>query len=128
MSGLVSEQMLVDAIKGAEGVAKVTAGVATELVNEAINLFIIESVLGILKFAAVFIVFFIVKKYIDTMLELYKEKEGMFKALKTSALIASIIFFTSSSFPHIVNIAKAIVAPKIFLIEKGAEIMEKVRK
>ena len=84
MSGLVSEQMLVDAIKGAEGVAKVTAGVATELVNEAINLFIIESVLGILKFAAVFIVFFIVKKYIDTMLELYKEKESMFKALKTN--------------------------------------------
>lgn len=119
---LISKETLETAIKGGESIAKVMAGTATELMNEAINLFIMESVLGVLKFSAVFVVFFIVKKYFDTMMEADKKKEGMFKALKTSALVAAIIFFTASSFPHITQIGKALVAPKIFLAEKANEL------
>lgn len=124
---IISEEVLKTFITGAESVVKLTAGVSTELINEAVNLFIVESVLSVLKFGAVFVIFYIVKRYLDVMMESYKdqkEKEGMFKALKTSALVASIIFFTSQSFPHLINMSKALVAPKIFLMEKGSELLK----
>jgi hypothetical protein len=119
---LITKETVETAIKGAKSVADVMAGVATDLTNEAINLFIMESTLAILKFSAVFVVFFIVKKYFDTMMEADKSKEGMFKALKTSSLVAAIIFFTACSFPHITQIGKALVAPKIFLMEKANQL------
>lgn len=117
---LITKETVDSAIAGAKSITSVVTGAATELTNEAINLFIMESALAVLKFSAVFVVFFIVKKYFDTMTEADKTKEGMFKALKTSSLVAAIIFFTASSFPHITQIGKAMVAPKIFLLEKAA--------
>lgn len=125
---LITEETVKVFMAGAESVAKVTAGVSTELMNEAVNLFVVESVLHILKFASVFVVFFIVKKYLDVMMETNKEKEGLFKALKTSALVLSIIFFTTQSFPHLIEMSKALVAPKIFLLEKGAQLVKPVGK
>lgn len=117
---LITKETVDAAVNGAKSLADVMTGVGTELANETINLFIMVSVLAVLKFAAVFVVFFIVKKYFDTMLESAPEKKGMFKALKTSSLVAAIIFFTAQSFPHIAEIGKALVAPKIFLVEKAA--------
>lgn len=118
---LITKETLETAIKGGESIAKVLSGTATELMNEAVNLFIMESVLGVLKFSAVFVVFFIVKKYCDTMAEA-SENKNTFKAFKTASLVCAIIFFTASSFPHIQQIGKALVAPKIFLLEKANEL------
>jgi hypothetical protein len=47
------------------------------------------------------------------MLEAAPDKKEMFKALKTSSLVAAIIFFTAQSFPHITQIGKALVAPRV---------------
>jgi hypothetical protein len=120
---ILTTEVVQEFVKGAKSLTDVTAGLSTELMNEAINLFIVESALNILKFSAVFVVFYIVKRYIDVMMNSNKEKEGMFKALKTCALIGSIIFFTAQSFPHIQEMTKALVAPKIFLLEKGASLI-----
>lgn len=122
---ILSEQMLKEIVDGGKSIANVTMGTATALTNEAINLFIVESVLSLLKFSVVFIIFFIVKKYCDTLAEANKEKTNLFKAFKTTALVLSLIFFTTQSFPHIVQISKALVAPKIFLAEKVAEMVKK---
>ena len=126
--GIISEEVVKQFITGAESVVKVTAGVSTELMNEAINLFMIEAVLSIVKFSAVFVVFYIVKRYLDVMMETNKDKEGMFKSLKTCALVLSIVFFTSQSFPHIMVMSKALVAPKLFLMEKGADLIKDLKK
>lgn len=124
MSEIITKETVVAAIEGTKSIANVMSGVGTELMNEALNLFIMESVLGILKFGAVFVVFFIVKKYLDLMIESSqddKSKDRM-KAFKTLALVASIIFFTAKSFPHIEQIGKALVSPKIFLLEKANQL------
>lgn len=123
---LVTQETLNKIITGGENIAKVAGGVATQLTNEAINLFIVSSVLAVLKFSVVFVIFFIVKKYCDTMASVSKTESGMFKAFKTSALVLSLVFFTTKSFPYITDIAKALVAPKIFLMEKTAEIAKDV--
>lgn len=122
MTPIITKDALDSVVKGGQSIANVLIGTSTDLMNEAVNLFIMESVLAVLKFAAVFVVFFIVKKYFDTMAEASVEKAGMFKALKVSSLVASIIFFTAMSFPHITQIGKALVAPKIFLAEKAREL------
>lgn len=117
---LITQDTLNHLISGSESLLKVAAGTSTVLMNEAINLFIVESVLSVFKFSVVFVIFFIVKKYCDVMMVASNnEKSGLFKAFKTTALVLSLIFFTTQSFPHIVNISKALVAPKIFLIEKA---------
>lgn len=121
--GIVTDETLKKLIDGGESVAKVVAGSATALTNEAINLFIIESVLSVLKFSVVFVIFFIVKKYCDAMAGDEKNNK-MFKSFKTTALVLSLIFFTTQSFPHITSIAKALVAPKIFLMEKAAAMVK----
>lgn len=121
--GLVTDETLKKLIDGGESVAKVVADPATQLTNEAINLFIIESVLSVLKFSVVFVIFFIVKKYCDAMAG--DKDNKMFKSFKTTALVLSLIFFTTQSFPHITSIAKALVAPKIFLMEKAAAMVGK---
>jgi hypothetical protein len=132
---IITEDTMRQLIEGAKNVATIAtsttkgtvataSNVSNTLMTEAINLFIVDSILQVLKFSAVFIVFLIIKKYIDTMMEMYKDKVGMFKAFKTCALIASIAFFTSQSFPHITSIAKCLVAPKIFLMEKAADLIK----
>lgn len=120
---IITKETLDTVIKGGESIAKVLSGTATDLMNEAIALFLVDSVLSIVKFAAVFVVFFIVKKYCDVAAEASGERSKQkFNAFKTSALVASIIFFTASSFPHIRQIGKAMVAPKMFLLEKANEL------
>jgi hypothetical protein len=124
MDQLITKETVDAAINGGKSIAGILSGVGTELINETINLFILEASLGILKFASVFIVFFIVKKYIGTMIESMTDSKDIQRAnaFKTSALILSIVFFTAKSFPHIESIGKALVAPKVFLLEKANEL------
>lgn len=125
---LVTQETLNKLIQGGENIAKVASGTATELTNEAINLFIVSSLLSILKFSVVFVIFFIVKKYCDTIAAASETKDrGLFKAFKTTALVLSLVFFTCKSFPYITDVAKAVVAPKIFLMEKTAEFAKDVK-
>ncbi len=117
---IISKENVAELIKGSKDVAKFAVGAADTLTTEAINLFIVDSALSILKFGVVFAIFFIVKKYLDTMMKESDKKEyKVFKSLKTTALVLSLVFFTTQSFPHIQSIAKALVAPKIFLLEKA---------
>lgn len=121
---LVDDNSMKNLVDGGKSIAHVMGGTATQLTNEALNLFIIESSLAILKFAVVFVIFFIVKKYCDTMMAASGDShKPMFKAFKVTALVLSLIFFTTQSFPHVTSIAKAIVAPHIFLAEKAASMV-----
>ena len=124
MSELIKKETIDAAIEGGKSIAGLMSGIGTDLVNETINLFILEASLGILKFASVFVVFFIVKKYIDTMIASTVEEKDkkVANAFKTSALVLSIVFFTAKSFPHIESIGKALVAPKVFLLEKANQL------
>lgn len=124
MSEIITKETVEAAVAGTKSIAGVLAGVGTDLMNESLNLFILQAALGILKFSAVFVVFFIVKKYIDTMIASSSDEKDkkLGQAFKTSALVASIIFFTAKSFPHIEEIGKAMVSPKIFLLEKANQL------
>lgn len=122
----ITKEVLQGLLQGGENVAKVAVGTAKDLTNEAINLFIIDSLLSILKFSVVFIIFYIVKRYCEAMsTDATPQSKNVIKAFKTTALVLSLIFFTTQSFPHLQVITKALVAPKIFLIEKTADFVKK---
>lgn len=118
---IIKSETIEGLVRGAEGVAKLASGAANELTTEAINLFIVESTLSVLKFSVVFVIFFIVKKYCDSMAAASPGNKTLFGAFKTTALVLSLVFFSTQSFPHIISISKALVAPKIFLLEKAVE-------
>lgn len=121
----MSEELL----NGLKGVFELAKGGSTELMDEALNLFIVLSVLDILKYASVFIVFYVVKRFLDTVGEASgddKTKRLVYSA-KTAGLVASIIFFVAHSYSGVVNMAKVTVAPKIFLMEKGYDLYKDVK-
>lgn len=119
----INEETLQTLLTGAEGVAKVVSGTTAVLINEAINWYILSGLLAVLKFASVFVIFYIVKRYIDLVEDTLGTATT--KAFKTTLLIISLAFFTIKSYPHIENITKAMVAPKLFILEKGQELLQK---
>lgn len=121
---LIKADTLKELVAGGENIVKVASGAATQLTNEAINLFIVTSILEILKFAVVFVIFYIVKRYCDAMAMDNEAHKAKFKAFKTTALVLSLCYFSTQSFPHFSTIAKALVAPKIFLLEKTKEMTD----
>jgi len=121
----VSESVL----QGIKGVLELAGKGTTQLMDEALNLFIVLSILDILKFAVVFVIFYVVKKFLSTIGE--ASEEGKTKRLVKSAQVAgfilSLVFFVAHSYGAVVNIAKIMVAPNIFLIEKGYKVVEDVK-
>ncbi len=118
----LNEETVNALLAGAENMTKVTAGLATELVNEAINLYIFLGLLAVIRFASIFVVWAIIRKYLSTMPDEYADFK---KAGQAFILCSSLIFFVYKSYPHMEDMAKAMVAPKIFLIQKGAEVLKR---
>lgn len=117
---IITKEVTDKLIDGSKSVADVIIGATKELSNEAVNLFIVQSFLAILKYAVVFVVFFVVKKYLDTIMDETNDK--IIKSFKTMAICISLTFFAYKSFPHLQDIAKAFVAPNIFLAEKAIDL------
>lgn len=124
----MEEFMTEEVLKGIQGALELATKGGTNLMDEAIRLFIMLSILDILKFASVFVIFYIVKRFIDGMLaaEETEKAKKIWKATKTSLLVASITFFTVHSYVGLVNLTKLLVAPKIFLLEKGYQVYQQV--
>lgn len=122
----MTEQLL----KGMEGIMELAGKGATHLMDEALNLFIVLSILHILKFAVVFVVFFVVKKYLDTIAGATSDDKTkrLVQSAKTAAFILSLVFFVAHSYAGVVNIAKIMVAPNIFLMEQGYKVIKEVEK
>lgn len=122
----MSEQIF----EGMKGVLELATKGTTNLMDEALNLFIVLSILDILKFASIFVIFYIVKKYLDTIANASDDPKvkRLTHSAKTAGLVLSIIFFVSHSYDGAVNITKALVAPKIFLLEKGYGAMKDVKE
>lgn len=122
---MVTKETLELVKDGAKGAVELVTQGTTVLVNETINLYLFYGVLGLLKAGVVFVVYFIVKKFIDAMLETANPQEAnKLKALKSTAIVISLIFFTAKSMPYIHDMGKALVAPNLFLAEKAAEILK----
>lgn len=119
-------QQLLEGIKGA---IELAGKGTTALMDEALNLFIVLSILDILKFGAVFVVFFVVRKYLSTVAEATKDAKAkrLAKAAQVAGLVLSIVFFVAHSYGAVVNIAKIMVAPNIFLLEKGYKVAKDVQ-
>ena len=111
-------------VKGSKEVAGVLTGVTNELTAEAMNLFLVTSSLQILKFGGIFVLFFILKKYLSYLKETDVTTEPIHKGISLFLLVTSFAYFFVMSFPHLETIIKINVAPKIFLLQKGKELIE----
>jgi hypothetical protein len=119
MQQIITKETVDAAVAGVKGMSELAKQGATTLTDETIKLYIFYGIVGILKAAVAFIVFGIVWKYLDVLTKSETLKEGHAKAFKTSALIISIVYFTAMSMPHVLDLGKALVAPNLFLVEKG---------
>lgn len=122
--------MTQEVLQGAQGLLELAKNGATELVDEAIRLFMVLAVLDILKFASIFVMFYIVKKFLDTIssaADNEKTKRLVYSA-KTLSLILSIWFFVAHSYGGLVELAKLTVAPNLVLMEKGYNVVKEIKK
>jgi hypothetical protein len=108
---------------GSKSIAEVLSGVSSELAAEAINLYLLTAALSILKYSGIFLLYFILKKYLGYLKEASLISESIFKGLNLFIIMSSMIYFFNSSYPHLETIIKIQVAPKIFLLQKGTEIV-----
>jgi hypothetical protein len=123
---LIKKETIESIVKGGEQVANAMMHAGSKLTTEALNFFIFTSLLNVLKYGAIFLVFWILKKYLDTIINSADStKEQDQKEIKNSKLAKavllclSILYFTYNSYPHLVEIGKAVVAPNVFLMEKA---------
>jgi hypothetical protein len=117
---IVTSEVVKSLGTGAKQVFETSVTGVNKLTSEAINLFIFQGLIHILYYMVIFIVFYVVKKYIDFLQEAGMEVKKA-KALKTSALIISLSFFATQTMPHMMSITEAMVAPNVFIMKKGAE-------
>jgi len=127
MEPIITEQTLQVLKSGLTGMGELAKAGSTTLVDEVVKLYIFFGIVGILKAAAVFIVMGVVWKFLNVLEKSDSEGKNttMTKSLKTATLIISIVYFTSQSIPHVLSIGKAVVAPNLFLVEKGLELVGK---
>lgn len=124
----MTEEVVKGVVNGVKETVPLLTELATDLTTEAINLFIFIGVLGILKAASVFVIYFIIRKYITSVQDVNAENQTLINALKTLLSVISIVIFVCFSYPHLVNIGKALIAPKLFIAEKSAEILNLTKK
>ena len=130
MSEPVNEKMIESALKSTEGMAQLLATGSTTLMAETVNLYLFMAILGVIQCAVVFVVFYVLNKYLNTLDKASQLDEAplnkrVVSALKTSGLILSVSLFTVYSLPHIEQIGKVLVAPNLFIAEKGLSFIKK---
>lgn len=122
----MSEELLKMLQSGGTGLAELVKNGTTVLMDEVIKLYIFFGVMGVIKAAVVFVVFGVVMKLLNTYEKADSEgkSSNKIKSMKVVALIISLVYFTANSFPHILDIGKAVVAPNLFIAEKGLELIK----
>lgn len=122
---IITEETINKVIAGSKGMAELAKQGTTTLTNETINLYIFYGIVGVLKAAVAFLIFAIVWKYLTVLSKAEVLNVHITKALKTCSLIITVVYFAAVSTPHILDIGKAVVAPNLFLLEKGADLLKK---
>ncbi len=120
MKELIKKETIEAAAKMIEQTTDLATKASAVIIDETIKLHIFLGILGVLKAAVVFIIFYVVFKYIKSL----QIESNIAKSMKTTALIASLIYFTFHAVPHLADIGKAVVAPNLFLIEKGVNLIK----
>lgn len=119
----MTEQMLELLKNGGAGMMELAKTGSTVLVDEVIRLYIFFGIMGVLKASVVFIILFVLNKFLTTIQDV--DNIRFVKAGKVSLLVLSMVYFTMNAFPHLSDMGKALVAPNLFLIEKGVDLVKK---
>lgn len=98
-----------------------TKGLALEIINEAMNLYLVLSVLSAMKYLVIFVLYFIIRKYLNSLPSTYEQVK---KVSHTSILVVSLFTFVWFTYPHFETISRVLVAPKLFLLTKGVELFK----
>jgi len=96
---MITAELIDSIVAGSKSVAEVLSGVSSELVAEALNLYLLTSVLNILKFSGIFLLFFILKKYLGYLKESNLITEAINKGLSLFIIVSSMMYFFTSSYP-----------------------------
>lgn len=124
MKEIVNKETVDKLIEASKGMSELAKTGATALVDETIKLYVFYGIMGILKAAVVFVIFAIVLKFLNTIDKANEKPSVFIKGCKTASLVMSLIYFTMVSMPHVMDIGKALVAPNLFIAEKGLALVK----
>lgn len=113
-----------------ESAVKYAEPQAAELIDEFLNFMIFVNTMSALRSIAVIFIGWLIVKSINAMIKVYKEESNIkmvsaldvLRATIITAVLAGSIYMAYSPMKVV---AKILIAPKVFLIEEGAEFFNK---
>ena len=132
---LIDKSMLADLLNVAKTATEFVSDQVVDIVNQALNYALFEATISLLGTLSLYLAYYVIHKLMVGAEEANKI-EGTEKGLKTANSIKTLRFILLTVFSLVViyrsshtvlTIGKIMIAPKVYLLEEGAKILDKVR-
>lgn len=133
---LITKEMLEDLLQVAKSAGSFISEQAVDVVNQALNYALFEAVIALLGTLSIYLIYYIISKIIKASEEANKI-ENTEKSLKVANALVTVRQILLVCFTAIVlyraqdsvrMIGKITISPKVYLLEEGAKILEKLKK
>lgn len=133
---LITKEMLSDLLEVAKTASSFVTEQAVDIVNQALNYALFEAVIALFGTLSIYLIYYIISKIIKASEEANKIENTpnslkTANALKTCRQLLLIVFTAVILFraqDSVKAIGKITISPKVYLLEEGAKILEKVKK
>ena len=133
---LITKEMLADLISVAKTSGSFLSEQAVDVVNQALNYALFEAVIALIGTLSIYLIYYIVAKIIAASEEANKIENTprslkVANALKTGRQLLLILFTAVVIFraqDSIRSIGKITISPKVYLLEEGAKILQKIQR
>lgn len=133
---LITKEMLEDLLQVAKSAGSFISEQAVDVVNQALNYALFEVVIALLSTLSIYLIYYIISKIIKASEEANKI-ENTERSLKVANALVTVrqillVFFTAivlyRAQDSVRMIGKITISPKVYLLEEGAKILEKLKK
>ena len=132
---LITKETLIDLLQVAKTAGSFISDQAVSIVNQALNYALFEAVIALLGTLSIYLIYYIVSKILKASEEANKIENNE-KSLKTANAIKTARQLIFIAFTAVVlyraqdsvrMIGKITISPKVYLLEEGAKILEKIK-
>lgn len=133
---LITPELAQQAIEALKSGGEVLTREGLAVVNQALNYLIFEEIVSIVSKLSLFLVAYLIARFItaaQTANKIVKDDEATQRKNNGLQLVKNIsntvfaVIFVVIAYNNVLNLGKLMIAPKLVIIEKSAELIKKVK-